>query len=134
MEPWDGWETGRVVLAVSVLLYLGVWMQLSAMHWAAAFRRWQMWAPVAVTPLFVMAAAIGLIERSGAPGYIAALGLAGGVVEGLLGAFFHLQGVSYQVGGLFSVRNLVVGPPPLLPVAYSFVGVFGLVGLLWGAT
>jgi hypothetical protein len=133
MEPWDGWETGRAVLALSAVMYLGIWLQVSAMHWAAAFRRWQMWAPVFATPAFALAALLGVLSRDGPLGYIAAVGLLGGVGEGLLGTFFHLQGVNYQVGGLLSMRNLVVGPPPILPVAYALIGVAGLVGLLWNA-
>jgi hypothetical protein len=37
-----------------------------------------------------------------------------------------------QVGG-FTLRNLVAGPPPVLPLAYSLIGVVGLLGLFWDA-
>jgi hypothetical protein len=37
-----------------------------------------------------------------------------------------------QVGGA-SVRNLVAGPPPVLPVAYALANTLGLIGMLWHA-
>ncbi len=130
MSEWDGWDTGRVVLALSAVLYAGIWVQLSLYHWAGAFKHFAMWIPVFATPLFVMGALIGVVARDGVWGWIAGGLLAIGVVEGLAGLFFHVRGMRYQVGG-YSLRKLVSGPPPLLPVAFSMTGVFGLVGLLW---
>ena len=49
MEDWEGWETGRLVLVMTAVLFAGIWVQLSLMHWAGAFKRWQMWVPVFVT-------------------------------------------------------------------------------------
>jgi hypothetical protein len=31
-----------------------------------------------------------------------------------------------------SLRNLLSGPPPMLPVAYALIGVLGVVGVMWG--
>ena len=131
MDPWDGWETGRVVVAFSALMYAGIWVQLSLFHWAGAFKRKAMWGPVLATPLFIAAGILGAISREGMWGWIAAGLLAFGVVEGLMGFALHLQGMYYQIGGLRSVRNLLAGPPPVLPMAYALVGVLGLIGLLW---
>lgn len=128
MEAWSGWESGRWVVLLAAGMYLGVWAQLTLYHWGAAFRRWEMIPPVVVTPLIAVAGALGAAAGDGALGWIAAGAFAFGVLEGLGGTFFHLQGLSRQVGG-FSLRNLIVGPPPLLPVAYSLVGLFGLLGL-----
>jgi hypothetical protein len=133
MEAWDGWELGRAIVAFSALLYAGVWAQLSLMHWRAAFRRWEMYAPVFATPMFVLGILLGVLDREGLLGWVALIALAVGILEGLAGLYFHLRGVAYQVGGLFSIRNLMAGPPPVLPLAYSLVGVFGLMGLLWDA-
>ncbi len=133
MDAWDGWETGRVVLLLAAVMYTGIWVQLSLFHWAGAFKRRVMWGPVLVTPLFVVAAILGAVEREGILGWLALGLLALGIVEGMTGLFFHLQGMGYQVGGLRSVRNLLAGPPPMLPMAYSIVGVIGIVGLVWNA-
>jgi hypothetical protein len=37
------------------------------------------------------------------------------------------------VGGLFSLRNMMAGPPPVLPLAYALTGVLGIIGLMWDA-
>ena len=133
MDPWDGWETGRVILALTAVFYLGIWVQLTLMHWGGAFKRKPMWVPVFATPLFAASAVLGLLTRDAPWGWIA-LGLLGaGIVEGLAGLFFHLQGIGYQIGGLASLRNLISGPPPVLPVAFSLIGVMGVLGLVWGA-
>lgn len=129
MENWDGWETGRVVLVLAAILYAGIWVQLTLYHWGAAFRHPAMIAPVAVTPLIVIAALLGVVDGDGVLAWIAAAALAIGVLEGLAGEYFHLRGTGYMVGG-FTLRNLIVGPPPLLPIAYSLAGVLGLAGLL----
>lgn len=132
MSEWDGWDLGRIVLALSAVMYLGIWAQVSLSHWAGAFKHRAMWGPVLATPLIVTGAVLGMVVREEPWGWIAAGLLALGVVEGMVGIFFHLRGMRYQIGG-FSVRNLLSGPPPMLPVAYSMVGLFGLVGLLWNA-
>lgn len=128
MENWDGWEAGRATLALSAVLYAGIWAQLTLYHWGGAFRHPAMKFPVVVAPFIVIAAVLGVIDGNGALGWIAAVFLAIGVLEGLAGLYFHLRGTSYMVGG-FSLRNLIAGPPPLLPVAFSLAGVAGLLGL-----
>lgn len=128
MESWDGWESGRFVVLLAAILYAGIWLQLALYHWGAAFRRWEMIPPVVVTPVIVLAALLGVVDGDGALAWIAAIAFAIGVLEGLAGAFFHLQGTKSMVGG-FTLRNFIAGPPPLLPIAYSLTGVFGLVGL-----
>lgn len=133
MDAWDGWETGRAILALTAVFYLGVWVQLSLMHWAGAFKRKAMYGPVIATPLFALAALLGMVARDGVLGWVALVLLAAGVLEGLTGVFFHVQGMYYQIGGLRSLRNLLSGPPPILPVAYALIGVLGIVGLAWNA-
>lgn len=132
LDAWDGWELGRGVLVFAAVLYAGIWLQLTLMHWRAAFRRWEMYAPVFVTPIVVLAAVLGVIARDNILGWVAAVALAVGVLEGMAGLFFHLRGVTAQVGGL-SLRNLMAGPPPVMPLAYAMAGALGLMGLLWDA-
>jgi hypothetical protein len=129
LEAWDGWETGRWVVVFAAVLYLGIWAQVSLYHWRAAFRRREMWTPVIATPLIAAAGALGAIDGEGPLAWISAAAFAVGVVEGLAGLTFHLQGTHYLVGG-FTLRNLMAGPPPVLPIAYSLAGVLGLMGLL----
>lgn len=132
MDAWDGWELGRGVVAFSGLMYLGVWVQVSLMHRAGAFKHPMMYAPVLATPVVVGGAAAGAVARHGPWGPVALALLGLGAVAGLVGAYLHVRGVRAQIGGL-TMRNLLAGPPPLLPVAYSLIGILGVMGLLWDA-
>jgi hypothetical protein len=132
MSAWDGWELGRAVLLFTVVAYLVIWVQVSLFHWAGAFKHWAMWGPVLATPVIALGALLGAIARDAAWGWIALALLAIGVLEGLVGLYFHVVGLRYQVGG-FSTRNLLAGPPPMLPIAYAALGVLGVGALLWNA-
>jgi hypothetical protein len=132
LENWDGWELGRVILVFAAILLTGIWVQLSLMHWAGAFRRWEMYAPVFVSPIVVLCLLLGVVSRDGVLGWIAFAGAVAVVLEGLAGFFFHERAMLAQVSGL-SVRNLIAGPPPVLPLAYSLTGLLALIGLLWDA-
>lgn len=131
VEPWSGWPVERTLLVLVAVMYLGIWVQVSLMHWSGAFAFRAMWAPVVATPLVAAGAVLAALDRSNPWGWIA-LGLLGvGALAGLYGFYRHVRGITSQVGGL-SKRNLVSGPPAMLPVAYSLVGVVGLVVLLSG--
>ena len=131
MSDWHAWELGRVVLAAAAVMYTGIWVQVTLFHWGAAFSSRAMWAPVLMTPLIVVAAVLGVVDR-GQFGWVAAVALAIGAVDGLYGLYRHVRGDVSQIGGL-TVRNLMAGPPPVLPLAYSLIGVVGLLGVLWDA-
>ena len=133
MDAWDGWETGRVILGLTAVWYVGIWVQLTLFHYAGAFKHKAMWGPVLVTPLFALAALLGMAVRDGVLGWIVLALLVVGLLEGLGGLYFHLKGMNYQIGGLRSLRNMLTGPPPVLPVAYALIGVVGIVGLTWNA-
>jgi hypothetical protein len=132
MSEWDGWELGRAIVAFAALLYAGVWAQMSLFHWAGAFRRWEMWPPVLLTPVIILCALLGVASRDSPLGWLALGGLAFGVIEGTIGIFFHGKTMLSQISG-WSLRNLLAGPPPILPLAYSLAGALGLIGLLWNA-
>jgi hypothetical protein len=84
--------------------------------------------PVILTPVIAVLGALGAIDGDGVTAWISAAAFTVGIVEGLVGEFFHLHGTSYQVGG-FTLRNFMGGPPPVLPIAYSLAGALGLIGL-----
>jgi hypothetical protein len=132
MDAWTGWELDRAVVVFTAVAYVVLWIQLSLYHWAGAFKHWAMWGPVLATPLVVLGAVIGALARDGVWGGIALVLLAFGIVEGLSGLFFHLRGVQSQIGGV-TTRNLLSGPPPLLPVAYTAIGALGVGALVWNA-
>lgn len=132
MAEWQGWTFDRVTVAFSALMYAGIWMQVSLFHWAGGFKKLAMWGPVLATPLVIGGALAGVVTRVGVWGWVAAGLLAFGVLDGLIGLYYHLRGISSQIGG-FSMRNLLSGPPPVLPLAYALIGLLGLGGLFWNA-
>lgn len=132
MAPWEGWDVDRAVVAFAAVFYVGMWVQLTLMHWAGGFKRAPMWTPVVATPLLVGAAAAATVTRDGLFGWLMAGVLAVGVLIGMAGIVFHLRGMASQIGG-FSFRNLLSGPPPVLPMAYALIGVLGIGGLVWRA-
>src|SRR5215204_875002 len=117
MAAWHGWDLDRAFLLFTGVAYLVVWIQLSLFHWARGFKHIAMWGPVLATPLLVGGAVLGAVMRDGAWGWVALGLLVFGILEGLLGLFFHVQGIRTQIGS-FSLRNVLSGPPPLLPFAY----------------
>ena len=132
MSSWSGWELGRAVLLLTAAAYVVIWAQLSLYHWAGAFKHPAMWGPVLATPFVAAAALLGALVRDGVWGWIALGLLVAGILEGLGGLYLHLRGVGSQIGGL-TVRNVLSGPPPLLPLAYSAIGIFGVAALVWNA-
>jgi hypothetical protein len=132
VTDWNAWELGRVVLGTAAVMYTGIWAQVTLFHWGAAFASRAMWAPVIMTPFIVVAAAVAVVTRSDPWGWVAVVALGIGVLDGMYGLYRHLRGTVSQIGGL-TLRNLMAGPPPVLPLAYSLIGVVGLLGLLWDA-
>jgi hypothetical protein len=132
LSDWSAWELGRVVLVAAAVMYAGIWAQVTLFHWGAAFASKAMWAPVLLTPFIVLAAALAVLTRQDPWGGIASVALGIGVLDGLYGLYRHLRGTASQIGGM-TLRNLMAGPPPVLPLAYSLIGIVGLLGLLWDA-
>ena len=132
MESWEGWDFQRFYLLFVGAAFLLLGLQVLLFHWRAAFSRWTMYVPVVAAPLLALAAVVAAITREGAVGWIAVGAFAVGVLGGLGGVVEHVKGIGYRVGG-FSVRNLVAGPPPLLPATFAAVALSAGVAVLWGA-
>lgn len=132
MSEWEGVTVDRAALVLCAVMYTGIWVQVTLMHWAGGFKKKAMWGPVLATPLFVAAAGVAAISRGGALGWAMAAVLGVAVLEGLTGVVLHLRGIARQVGG-FSFRNVLSGPPPILPMAYALIGVLGFGAVVWNA-
>jgi hypothetical protein len=130
MEAWDGWPFARLYLLLVALAFVVIGLQVLLFHWRAAFRRWTMYGPVLLAPILVLAGVVGAVRRDGWLGWIALAIFGLGIVDGLVGIFEHLRGISRRIGG-FSLRNLMSGPPPLLPVAFTALALTGALALMW---
>jgi hypothetical protein len=99
-------------------------------HYRGNFHRWPMVIPMAYPPLF-MAAGFLLLATT-APWALWTYGAfaAGLVLVGLLGFFFHLQGIARQTGG-WNLDNVMVGPPSLAPLSFAGLGALGLLALAY---
>lgn len=130
MTEWDRWDVDRAVVAFSAVLYLDIWVQVTLMHWAGGFKHKAMWGPVVATPLFAGAGAAAAVSRGGAFGWAMLGVLVVAVLRGVFGVALHVRGIVSQIGGL-SLRNLLSGPPPVLPLAYALIGVLSVGALVW---
>jgi hypothetical protein len=132
MDDWSGWDFQRFYVLFVGAAFLLLGLQVFLFHWRAAFSRRTMYLPVLAAPLLSLAAIVAAVTREGAIGWIAVVVFAVGVLGGLVGVYEHLRGVRYRIGG-FSVRNLVAGPPPLLPATFAAVAFSAGLAVLWGA-
>jgi hypothetical protein len=132
VDAWDGWPFARLYMLLVALAFAVIGLQVLLFHWRAAFRRLTMYGPVLLAPVLVLAGIVGAFQRDGVLGWIVLAVFALGVVDGLVGIFEHLRGIARRIGG-FSLRNLMSGPPPLLPVAFMALALTGALALVWEA-
>jgi hypothetical protein len=132
MDSWDGWPFARLYMLLVALAFVAIGLQVLLFHWRAGFRRWTMYGPVLLAPVLVFAGVLGAVQRDGILGWIVVAVFALGIVDGLVGVFEHLRGIARRIGG-FSLRNLMSGPPPLLPVAFVALALTGALALVWEA-
>jgi hypothetical protein len=132
MDAWDGWPFARVYMLLVALAFLVVGLQVLLFHWRAGFRSWTMYGPVLLAPVLVLAGVVGAFQRDGLIGWLVLAVFGLGIVDGLIGVFEHLRGIARRIGG-FSLRNLMSGPPPLLPVAFMALALTGALALVWEA-
>jgi hypothetical protein len=132
MDGWEGWDFQRFYLLFVGAAFLLLGVQVFLFHWRAAFSKRTMYLPVLAAPLLAVAAIVAAITREGAIGWIAVAVFAVGVAGGLVGVFEHLRGIAGRIGG-FTPRNLVAGPPPLLPATFAAVAFSAGLAVVWGA-
>jgi hypothetical protein len=132
VEAWDGWPFARLYMLLVALAFVVIGLQVLLFHWRAGFRRWTMYGPILLAPVIVLAGIAGALQRDGSLGWIALSVFGLGILDGLVGIFEHLRGIARRIGG-FTLRNLMSGPPPLLPVAFTALALTGALALMWEA-
>lgn len=96
--------------------------EIAVEHYRASFGDPWMWTPLAITPPLVAAGLGGVVS-----GRVArtALPLTGAVylLNGLLGIYLHVRGISHRPGGWGEpTYNVVMGPPLMAPGLMAMVG------------
>jgi hypothetical protein len=130
VDTWDSWPLERFLYFFIALAYVMIWVQLTLFHWRGAFRSRFMWGPVLYTPVLIgMAIILGVI-RGGAVDTAFVVVFSIGVAEGLSGTLLHARGVASYVGQV-NLRNLMAGPPIILPIMYMALSGLALLVLYW---
>jgi hypothetical protein len=132
VDAWDGWPFARLYMLLVALAFAVIGLQVLLFHWRAAFRRLTMYGPVLLAPVLVLAGVVGALQRDGVVGWIVLAVFLLGILDGIIGIAEHLRGIARRIGG-FSLRNLMSGPPPLLPVAFMALALTGALALVWEA-
>ena len=132
MDAWDGWEFQRFYVGFVGVAFALLGLQVLLFHWRAAFKKWTMYGPVLLAPVLAVAGIVGAVSRGGWLGWIVLAVFAFGVIDGLIGIYEHAHGIAERIGG-FSLRNLVAGPPVLLPVMFTALAFSGGLAVAWGA-
>lgn len=120
------WDKTRMILAYLFLNYAIVFVDVLIAHSENRFMPVYEWIPVIYSPLAALAALLLLIfPRPGWSKLIFFGMMFLGVVIGILGFGFHLQGAS--AGNSVSFAGLINSNPVFAPLAYLALGIIGLV-------
>ena len=99
-------------------------------HLRGSFNQRWMWTPI-WTSFPMVGAAVGAIRSPKVARSLLPLVSVVTFVDGLLGFFLHLRGISRMPGGFSNLRfNLTIGPPLFAPLLFTSVGLMGLVASL----
>lgn len=128
---WNGWPLDRVLILFVALAFLLIGAQVGLFHYRGNFRTPVMWTPVTASPVLGLTGlALAFYNVSWLKTvYGALLGIT--VLVALYGFAVHVRGVMLRVGG-WELRNVLTGPPFILPLMLSAISVLGLLVLYWG--
>lgn len=127
---WSGWPTDRVLLVFTGLAFAMIAMQVGLFHYRGNFRHKVMWGPVLTAPIL---AVLGLLLGLWNVPWLRTLfvvGLGVEAVAALLGFILHVRGVMLRVGG-WKLRNVLTGPPVVLPLMLMAISLLGLLSIYW---
>lgn len=127
---WTGWSLARIIVFLVGIAYLMIFIQVTIFHYRQNFRHPAMWLPVIGGPVIGLCAILlALFNIQALLGLFKVL-LWVVLGAGLVGFYYHYQGVGQRVGG-YGMNNLLVGPPLVLPLMFSALALFGLFAVYW---
>jgi hypothetical protein len=95
-------------------------------HYKGSFGDIWMWSPIITSPLVSAAGVAGLRSPAAARAVLPGIG-ALYALNGVIGTYTHLRGVTRKPGGLSEpTYNLVMGPPLLAPGSLMLVGAIAM--------
>ena len=127
---WDQWTMDRIVILFVSLAFLLIGIQVTLFHYRQNFHNKAMWLPVISAPIYFV---VGLVLTWYNATWLHQLFIVLmwiGAVTGLIGFYFHVRGVRLRVGG-WALRNVLIGPPIVLPVVFTAISGLGLIALYW---
>ena len=106
-----------------------LWYELAVLHYRGAFQNRFMWVPVLSLPAVLASGVASSLNRDERRSRDLLRPFAWGMtIIGTLGSFFHLRGISRQMGGFFNWKyNIATGPPILAPAQVALFGLLGVV-------
>jgi hypothetical protein len=127
---WDEWSLDRVLILFVSLAFILLGIQVTMFHYRQNFNQKSMYVPVVLAPIIFVAGIV--LTWYNAPWlhllFIVLMWV--GIVTGLIGFYLHVRGVGVRVGG-WALRNFLIGPPVILPLMFTALGVLGLIALYW---
>lgn len=130
--PWEGWPFERVALLFTGLAFGMISVQVFLLHLGGAFHKWQMWVPVLYGPVLALVG-IGLtVTMSREAANVGLVLFSIGLLGGIAGSYYHLRAIGHYIMG-YTLRNYVAGPPPMLPMMFAAMSLFGMIAVLWAA-
>jgi hypothetical protein len=127
---WNGWSLDRILILFVSLAYLLIGIQVSLFHYRQNFHHKSMWTPVVLAPIFFVTGLVLTFYNVNGLRVLFGVLMAAGILDGLVGVYYHAKGVSVRVGG-WEMRNFLIGPPVVLPFLFTAIGALGLFALYW---
>jgi hypothetical protein len=127
---WDNWSLDRVVVLFVSLAFILIGNQVTLYHYRQNLHHKAMWLPVISAPIYFVT---GITLTWYNATWLQVLFIAFmwiGAVIGLIGFYFHIRGVRLRVGG-WVIRNIMIGPPVILPVVFTAVSGLRLIAMYW---
>ncbi|MCH5586050.1 hypothetical protein MK805_14000 [Shimazuella sp. AN120528] len=127
---WNGWPLDRILVLFVGLAFLLMFIQVTMFHYRQNFHQKAMWIPVIASPLFFIAGMIFTYYQASWIKLLFKILMVIGILDGLIGFYYHFRGVGIRVGG-WALRNFLIGPPIILPLVFTALSALGLIAAYW---
>ncbi|MFB7817039.1 hypothetical protein [Paenibacillus chitinolyticus] len=125
---WNAWTLDRSVILFTAFAYLFIAAQVTLSHYRQNFHRKVMLIPVITAPLYFLVGLLAVLLNRTWLLCLFHIGMWLGILTGLAGLYLHIRGVGKRVGS-YAFRNFLIGPPVLMPLLYSALGILGLIAV-----